>query len=156
MAVTYTAPTDEALGYIADNMRAADVEELCIMGCQDPRKAVFSSAEGSDACFVTWVGDTPAAVLGVGSVGMIGGTGAPWLLGTDGLVHCKRQFLTDGRDIIGSWRRRYALLQNAVAVNNHMSVRWLRYVGARFNPPTKTAFGGQIMSFYIEGDRRYV
>lgn len=152
-AVTYTAPTDDALAHIATHMRAADVEELRIMGRKDPSEAVFKSAEGSDAVFIAWHDGEPVAVLGVGAVDILRCTGAPWLLGTDGVEQCGRALLVDGRAAVRCWRTKYRLLQNAVSVSNELSVRWLSRIGFSFGTPARTPFGGYVMTFTMEGTR---
>lgn len=149
--IAYHPATSHALEHIARHMRADDVDELRIMGKDRPREAVFRSAMQSDVCFVAYVDGVPGAVFGVGTPYALGRVGAPWLLGTDVVERHARAMLVDGRQAVESWRRRYALLQNAVSVSNILSIRWLSRLGFEFGEPVRTPYGGYVKVFSMEG-----
>ena len=149
----YRQPTRSDIEIVATYMRDADVVELRELGREDPHGALKQSVENSAASFTILAGDTPLGVVGVGGVGLLGGVGAPWLLGTEGLRAQRRALILDGREIISSWARRYQLLQNVVSVRNEMSVRWLHHMGFAFGEPFNTPFGGRAVTFYMEGTR---
>lgn len=150
--IEYVTPTHEYLDYIARNIRAGDREELRVTGRSDPHEAIRGSAQGSDAAFVALINGEPSAVFGVGTISQLPRVGAPWLLATDVAGRHGRALVRDGRAVVHSWRRHYVLLQNAVSVKNDLSVRWLARLGFSFGAPIKTAFGGHVMVFSMEGD----
>jgi len=123
----------EHLEPIAANMRAADAQEVWAASRESPLAALEDSYQKSSFAYTGLVGGEPVGMFGVGDVNILAGVGAPWLLGTDGMMKIpKRLFLERSRLMVEGWRARYRLLSNYVDGRNTVSIRWLKWLGFEF------------------------
>lgn len=74
-------------------------------------------------------------MFGVGSINVLAGVVAPWLLGTDAATESPRQFMRMSRDFKAQLLVRYPVMRNFVDDRNVVSIRWLRWLGASFSDP---------------------
>jgi hypothetical protein len=121
--------TAEHIEFIAEHMRAADVEEIWASGQFLPLRALRLAVLISEEALTGMADGVPICIFGVGRKSLLDTTGIPWLLGTDAIERHAKGFMQRNRTIIKAWRERYELLENWVDSRNTKSVAWLRWLG---------------------------
>lgn len=115
---------------IAQNMRRADRREVWASHRHSPGEALEHALQGSELAWTCFVHGQPAFMWGVARQGsLISRTGAPWLLGTEGLYAVRRDFLKQSRFYVGMMQSRFSRLENYVHAGNALSMRWLKWCG---------------------------
>lgn len=127
------------VAHIAEHMRAEDVAEVMAMGGYTPREALDHSLSQHGSTWTAMFDGEPAAIFGVIPVSILGGIAIAWLLGTDVLVKHWRAFAKRSRAVVAELHTRYPVLANAAHVNSNLSLRWLRWLGARVDIHGKEA-----------------
>lgn len=147
--VRFAPASQDAAERVAQRLRPSDVDEIQAahgLGA-DVGAVVMASVELSDAPMAAWAGDEPIALLGCAPCGtLLGGFGAPWLLGTPACAGFPRVFVGAGRTFVAGWLRRHGRLSNHVDARNLDSVRWLRAIG--FDVAAPAPFGAMGMPFH--------
>lgn len=120
--------TPSLLAAIAENVRAADVDELWASVKLTPYEAMVNGSKWSTA-FVLLVDGSPVCAFGVVPYSVLTKFGAPWMVGTNDLDRCAVDFIrhckTDLVGFFGEWDR----LLNVVDARNAKAVRWLKWLG---------------------------
>ncbi len=119
-------PTFRSFLYLIDNMRQADRDELAARG-KTPKEALVKAVRLKNEQTMRVIQDssgTPLAIFGVNYEGGV------WMLGTDGLLDHKREFLRRSRPYVKALKKRYGTLWNSVYIHNTVHVRWLKWLGA--------------------------
>jgi len=127
----------EHIAPIAENMREADRQEVWAASRATPKEALEYSFKKSSFRFTGFVDGVPEVMFGVGDVNILGGIGAPWLLGTDGAIKNGFLFLCQSCKWRDEIRARYAILSNFVDSRNKISVRWLKWLGFELKEPVE-------------------
>ena len=149
--VTFHRPTEEMVQFIADNMRDADRIEVEASDGWKPLEALHKSLGASHLSTVACVQGVPCVVFGLVIHDIMAGTGSPWMLGTDGALKHRRQFLTETPQVIEEMLRKCVKLVNHVHVKNRESVRWLRWLGFTLEEPAPYGVvGEEFHRFYME------
>ena len=144
--VQLVRPEDADLRHLAQNLRAADRQELAATHGYDIdllqclQTAVSASEEAFIA--VTAYGE-PIAVFGVAPVSLLGGIGCPWMLGTDTMDLYGRAVVTLSRQHVARWAQRYSLLFNYVDARNLRSIAWLKRTGFAILPAAPYGLSGE-------------
>lgn len=136
---------------IARRMRSADKAEVFAASGKTPAQALCYSLRKSDHAWTAIINGTPEAMFGVGSLNVLAGVGAPWLLGTDAVEDNARDFLRMSRDFKSQLLSRYPVLRNFVDDRNIASVRWLMWLGATMSDPVDIR-GHQFRMFELRAD----
>jgi hypothetical protein len=123
---------------MAPHLRQADLKELKASG-STPVAGLSHSLETSSKAFSVLLDGEPIAMFGVSpmdSQGVL--VGALWLMGTPGIEQIRYQFLRESKQWLAEIADGYDFLANYVHEDNHLHIRWLRWLGAamlRRNPP---------------------
>lgn len=125
--------TPEDVAPIAAAMRAADREEVRASHDHTAEQALAASLAASTAAWTGVIDGEPVCMFGVGPVSILGGTGAPWMLGTARLEQYPRTFLRRCRPCVAAMRAVYPMLANYVDDRNEVSKRWLAWLGFTFD-----------------------
>jgi len=115
---------------LAPVLRQADREEVMAASGKGPLEALQIGFRESLAPYTILDDDGPIAMFGVTRVAS--GVGAPWLLGSDGIVTHWREFARRSRAEMERVARPWARLTNYVADANTLHRRWLEWLGADF------------------------
>ncbi len=134
MAKVVTA-TWEHVEPIAANMRDADVLEVWFAGHRTPHQAMQDGFNMSVKAWTILQDGSPIGMFGVSSASILGNIGVPWLLGTDGMLRIKRQFVHESLQYVHEMLSLYPVLVNFVHIDNIPSLRWLRWMGFDFDGP---------------------
>lgn len=123
--------TPEALEHVATNLKSADREEVhATVGHRRYADALRVSVAAADSVRVAINAyGEPMALLGVGTLSLVGSVGCPWLLTTDRARGYKRALMSLGKAYTAAMLRRYATLENHVHSGNVESVAWLQRLG---------------------------
>lgn len=119
---------------IARRMRVADVAECRAMAGLSARDGLRRSMRRSTA-FTVLIGGRPEAMFGTSDVNVLAGIGSVWMLATDEVDRHPRDLLRLSPEWVGKLFSRYEVLRNVVSVDNDASIRWLKWLGARFTDP---------------------
>lgn len=143
--VTMYCPEDGK--HIAANMRDMDVFECRAAGLE-PLEAINDGVEKSSQVWTFCYGNLPLCVFGA-VPDSVGGA-VFWLLGTKDIRHHKRAFMMASKKYRDIYLNRYRYLTNVVCMENHESVRWLKWLGAEFQDDTAIIMGKPFQRFYLE------
>lgn len=115
-------------------MRAADVAEVRASIGVGPDEALRRSLAFSSHAWAGLVDGEVACLFGVGMTSLIGGVGAPWLLGTDLIARHGTAFLRRNRPHVAFMLSLYPKLENWVDARNGLAIEWLRWLGFSIMP----------------------
>lgn len=133
----YVRCTDEAVEYLAGNLRPSDQEEVhATVGHRRYRDALRLSILASDDAIiaVTAFGE-PAAILGVGTLSVLYNIGMPWFMATPSASKHRRAFIDMAGAYTAIMLQKYDQLENHVDARNRRSVAWLQRLGFTIEPP---------------------
>lgn len=130
----YVRPTVAAdVAFIADRMRAEDIEEVKACG-HTPHDALSLGLELSHPCYTLMDFEgTPIAMVGV-SPSPLPYSGLIWMLGTPGIEQCRITFLKYSRQALDLIYKEcdLDLLYNYSYAENTVHHQWLRWLGFNF------------------------
>lgn len=120
---------------VAADMRAADTAEVWASSLATPRQALETSLSCSTTAFAGLVDGAPACLFGSGPVNLLTRTGGVWLLGTAAIDRHAMAFARRNRAMLPElFGDLWDTLTNRVDARNRVTRRWLRWLGARFEP----------------------
>lgn len=122
---------------IARRMRKADRDEVFAASGKSPAGALIYSLRKSAHAWTAMIDGKPELMFGVGDISILGGVGAPWLLGTDAVEQHYVAFLRRSVGFRDQLLRRYPIMRNFVDDRNKASKRWLQWLGARLSDPVE-------------------
>lgn len=114
---------------LAPFVRECDRRELWTGWRHEPAAALRYGLERSTHAWTGFIDFEPVCMFGVVPGSLLGGSGTPWLIGTDAMVLHQMAFLRRCRPQLVRMQRTYQHLVNYVAADNEASVRWLRWLG---------------------------
>ncbi|WP_421930037.1 hypothetical protein [Nitratireductor rhodophyticola] len=125
----------EHIGTIAKRMRRQDRDEVMAASGKMPREALEFSLLKSTIAYTGTVDGRPEVMFGAGDINILNGIAAPWLLGTKAVERHHVAFLRHSVEWRDQLLRRYSILRNFVDDRNHVSIRWLRWLGFTLSDP---------------------
>lgn len=138
--------------YVADNMRSADRIEVMASHGYTPIEALQEGVNVSDYCTAIFIDGDLIAILGLVVTSVISGQGVPWLLGTSGVIKHSREFLANSHDVVNSLVRKCPNMMNYVHDKNRVSIRWLKWLGFKMEPPYSFGVAGEKFRRFTMGD----
>ena len=137
--------TLEDIKYLAPRLRQTDKEEILAGIGATPYHALLI---GYYNCVIVFTivnpKNEPVGIFGVTDCG--DGTGAIWLLATDGLAKIQIAFLKECRKVVNVLNKKYKILWNYVDCRNQLHIKWLKWCGFQFI--NKTNYGVLNKPFY--------
>ena len=137
--------TFEDIKYLAPRLRQTDKEEILAGIGKTPYHALLI---GYLECAIVFTivnpKNEPVGIFGVTDCG--DGTGAIWLLATDGLAKIQIAFLKECRKVVNVLNKKYKILWNFVDCRNQLHIKWLKWCGFQFI--NKTNYGVLNKPFY--------
>lgn len=121
--------TPAEVEHVAAHLRAADHLELALSRPVDPIDTVRESYLVTDWCNAVRVDDEPAILYGVTRSQAMADCGVPWMVATDRILEISREFILGSRIEAERMHQHYRFLINQVHCENHISIRWLRWLG---------------------------
>lgn len=133
---------------IVADIRAADVDEMAALGTT-PEAAMRAGLEISDWTATATVDGVPVCMFGVACQSAMTGIGRPWLLGANAVVPAQVPLLRICRPVVRAMRDSYPRLINVVDARNAVAIRWLRWLGFRFDLGTVPVGGYEFLPFRL-------
>ncbi|MGO9410038.1 MAG: hypothetical protein ACLQCB_04720 [Spirochaetia bacterium] len=139
--------------YLAEHMAEADRDEVTAAVGMGPYPALEDSLERS---VVAWTGmvdfDRPVCMFGVSPIDILGGVGSPWLLGTGELPRHAKTFMRLNKEYLLRMLELFPHLENWVDARHVVAIRWLKWLGFRFDeePVPYGPFKLPFFRFHIE------
>ena len=144
METKFRAPTDEAIRFIAANMRQADAVEVRASSSHEPLAALLHSVELSNYSSVVWINGVPVAIFGLVIRDILTGSGVPWLLSAEQVLNHKREILVHSKAGVSQMLTICPRLFNYVHAENKISIRWLKWLGFSIGEPERYGMNGEI------------
>lgn len=127
--------TEDHCWAMAPHLRAADVRECWAGWRHRPAQALVNSWAVSTCAWTATNDGRPIAMWGAGPLNLLAGEGTAWLLATPEAEAPKTRFLRLSQHLAPHLFTDYQILRNYVDARNIVSIRWLRWLGATFDPP---------------------
>jgi len=133
------------------HVRQADIDEFLAINGSTPEQVLLTGLKISTFACAGLINGRVVTIFGVAPGSMIGGTGTPWLVGTDDLERYQRTFLRRCRNVVNAMLSVYPYLENYVDERNHVAKAWLHWLGFRLEDaaPFGTA-GLNFHRFHLE------
>ncbi|HGW4611439.1 TPA: hypothetical protein ACNIE9_002769 [Enterobacter chengduensis] len=128
------------------HVRQADVEEFLATNGWSPRRVLETGLRTSTFCCAGLVNGEVVTIFGVAPASMIGGSGIPWLVGTDALEKYQRTFLRRCGKVVNAMLTVYPYLENYVDARNRVARVWLHWLGFTIEEPKP--YGIQRLPFH--------
>lgn len=148
-------PTDCV--FIAQNMRKDDLMELKAGGHEDALFCMVDCFERTDRPLTALWNDKPFCMFGIVRVRhrcydasgkwLSKGIGAPWMLGTDGIMEARWQFLRESAYWLNQIKQDYDILWNRVHSKNTVHIKWLKWLGFDFGDEVVYPSGEVFINF---------
>lgn len=143
--------TAEHIEAMLPNVRQADIEEFRATNGWPPRRVLETGLRTSTLCCAGLINNEVVTMFGVAPASMIGGSGIPWLVGTDYLEKYQRTFLRRCDGVVNAMLAVYPALENYVDERNHTAKAWLHWLGFRLEAPAPYgALGLNFHRFHME------
>lgn len=146
--------TFEDVLYLKDRLRKSDVEELKLLK-STPYQSLSNSYYFSEQCYTAFLNNKPAAMFGAGRIFKDSDKkiASIWLMSTDEILLHKTEFLRKTKSYIEKFKNDYDILINVIDIKNHITIKWLKWLGFKFGKPFKVS-GGELVQFSYEVKRR--
>ncbi len=127
--------------HIAEHMRSIDQQEIWLASKSTPSRAMHRCLD-SDVKLTCLVDEMPAFMFGVNRMTLLGNKGAVWMLGTEDMYKIKygKLELKLMREYARQLAEPYDVIENYVHVENEISIKWLRFMGFKFDEPQPYGF----------------
>jgi hypothetical protein len=152
--VKFIKPTNELIKAIAGDIRQADADEVWASNHHTPMEALVNGLKMSHSAAVVTVNDEPCVMMGLVMRDLLSGVGVPWMLGTEGALKYKREFLIQVPAVINEMLTVCPRLFNYVHAKNSVSIQWLKRIGFTLGDPVPHGCEGELFhKFHLERDR---
>ncbi|MWF13611.1 hypothetical protein [Escherichia coli] len=133
------------------HVRQADVAEFLAINGSTPEQVLTVGLKISTFSCAGLINGRVVTIFGVAPGSMIGGTGTPWLVGTDALEKYQRTFLRRCRKVVNAMLIVYPYLENYVDERNHVAKAWLHWLGFRLEDAAPFGVAGlKFHRFHME------
>ena len=141
--VVIRAPEPGDADALVANLRPADIAECeALLGPGRERWALEQSMQRSPLCWVGCADGEVACIFGVSPLSLVGGQGAPWLLGTPLVERHRGAFIRRNPAYIARMLAAFPHLLNIVDARNIKSIAWLRKLGFTIHPTMPAGVSG--------------
>lgn len=120
---------------LAETMRQADVDEVWASGYLTPSVALSSALRGSLQAWTGLIDGRVACMFGVMPESLMGGSGYPWMLGSDLIERHQKLFLRRCLENVAMMAEQFGYLHNYVDDRNVKSIKWLQWLGFEIGEP---------------------
>lgn len=143
--------TQKHIEQILPNVRQADLDEFAATNGWNARRVLECGLKTSTFCCAGLINGEVVTIFGVAPASIIGGSGIPWLVGTDALEKYQRTFLRRCRKVVNAMLSVYPYLENYVDERNHVAKAWLHWLGFTLEEPSPYgAIGLPFHRFHME------
>lgn len=148
--LTFSEITEEDIQFVADNMRKSDRDEVMASNNYTSRECLDESIKISHFAYTVKFDDTPVMIFGLVKPSALSDIGVPWALGTDGVFNGTREFLKRSVVLRDMMLEECSMLTNHVHCDNRQSIRWLKWLGFKFDDPAPYGVNNELfMRFHL-------
>lgn len=130
----FIIPTDRHIRMISEDIKQCDKDELIHAGSTDIHETIISSCAMSKTCVISAFKDVPLVIYGMFPMTLLSDVATIWMVGTNESWKYKREYFYYTRKVIAAMLEEYRVLTNYVHINNQFSIRFLKCLGAVFEP----------------------
>jgi len=138
------------LQLMVDQIRPMDAFEFDVMtDGKDHMECFQELLQRSAASRVAFIDGKLLCIFGVTARTALSPNGHPWLAATD-LVNspaARRAIVANTHDQLADMSKRFSRLWNIVYEENHIAIRWLRWIGFTFNETPIDIRGHRFLKF---------
>ena len=120
---------------LAETMRQDDVNEIWASSYSTPQTALSCALRGSLQAWTGLIDGRVACMFGVVPESLMGGSGFPWMLGSDLIISHQKLFLRRCRKNVAMMAEQFNYLHNYVDDRNVKAVKWLEWLGFEIGEP---------------------
>lgn len=150
--VEIEALTPDVAAEMAPFLRRVDRVELACATRGDPAAALAAMASRARRGVVARLDGRPVCMFGVSAPTLLSRVGCPWMLATNELSRpdARRAFLRGSRGALAWLTADYDRLWNIVWERNRQAIRWLSWLGFRFDGRAVDLRGRRFLHFGME------
>lgn len=127
--------TGEHAAELAQTMRQADIDEIWASSYATPESALRCALRGSLHSWAGLIDGQVACMFGVMPASLMGGSGYPWMLGSELIVNNQKLFLRRCRENVQMMAEQFNYLHNYVDDRNIKAIKWLQWLGFEVGEP---------------------
>lgn len=116
---------------LKNNLRQSDIQEIWASHRLSPEEALKLSLKQAETCMTIEIEGKPIGMFGITSGDLLSDTATIWMLATNGLNRVRKSFIKECKKFINSQLENYTTLEGYVDARNKISMRWLRWCGAK-------------------------
>lgn len=128
MKITFVAASQSHVQAMEGRWRQADIDEVSAASGLTPAEAIREGIGISRVAYTVLFDGVPVAVFGVSGC-LLGGGGAPWMIGTSDLDRHPYAMVKAARPVVKQLREWFAPLANWVDARNTHAIAWLKVMG---------------------------
>jgi len=147
--------TKADVAYLKDHLRESDKQEIWASHNKTPEESLKIGLQKSIFC-CTVENSNPIAMFGIVPENILGQEASVWMLATDDLKKIKRRFARNSKVFVHMMLEYYSYLYNFVDDRNKESIKWLKYLGAKFEEPRPYGKEGKPFRFFSFRREDYV
>lgn len=132
-----TQATEKHIESMLGRIRQADIDEFAAGYSCTAEQGMLLGLKVSSHCWAgIWNGKV-IAIAGLHPTSMVSDHAHPWMVGTRDIERpeVRRQFLEISRSVLAYMVTIYPNLENWVDARNRLAIRWLKWLGFKFDPP---------------------
>ena len=133
--IQFVRPTLAKVESIALDMRQADADEVWASNHHRPLESLVKGWGVSDFTVIAECHGEPLVMIGLVKRDVLTGSGVVWMLGTNGALKYRREFLCQTKPVINEMLTICPRLCNMVHSKNTSSIRWLKWLGFTIDEP---------------------
>lgn len=134
---------------IKDRLRQSDVDEIWASTHQTPEEAILYSRRISSSSHAVLLDGKTVALFGVSPAADRKGVAGVWFVSTDDIAKMWVSFLRMSRECVRRMLDEYPYLFNWVDDRNELSIKWLRWCGAKIEDPQPFGPDGAPFRFFV-------
>ena len=132
-------------------LKKSDCLEVYLASGVNPGEALEQSLKQTLIGFTVLIDYKPEISFGISTFNLLGNEAIIWMLSSDKIKDINLRFVRHGRKYIDYFLTYYKRLVNYVHVENTSSIKWLKYLGAKFDSPKPYGLHGRMfMKFTFE------
>jgi len=136
---------------ILGNLREVDERELYMLTRLSPPSAFDMTASGAVRMWSGFEGGELICVFGINRRTPLSTVGVPWLIGTNAIERHYRTFGKHSIKYARLFEQAFPQMENFVLAENHITARWLKWLGFDMGEPTPMGFSNAPFIRFTKG-----
>lgn len=143
------AASEDVEALLLAGLAGDNVREIHLVSGLRPEDAIRQSFQVADICVASYVGDDIVALWGVRRKSRISPEAYVWLVASKNIEQHRFLFAKESRRILDEICKDFTRVENFVDCGNESIIRWLRWLGFRFDPdPVQSPLGHWLLRFW--------